>query len=88
MNTNQTKPKLKDQKKKPRTDDERALQSEAVSDSECEEKSPQKSRKDGPKKKKRSDFTMIVKPDCMSQGKGIFMTHDLDSIQLIEPCVV
>ena len=87
-NPNQPKQKLKDLKKKPKTDDERNQQSEAISDSDTENRSPLKSRKDNNKKKKRSNFTMIVKPDCMSQGKGIFMTHDLDSIPLIEPCVV
>ena len=33
-------------------------------------------------------FTMICKPDQMSQGKGIFITNDLDQISLEEPCVV
>lgn len=87
-NPNQPKQKLKDLKKKHKTDDERNQQSEALSDSDTENRSPLKSRKDDNKKKKRSNFTMIVKPDCMSQGKGIFMTHDLYSIPLIEPCVV
>ena len=32
------------------------------------------------KKYRKSRFTMIVKPDCMSQGKGIFLTHNLDEI--------
>lgn len=31
---------------------------------------------------------MICKPDHMSQGKGIFLTHDVDSIPLDEPSVV
>ncbi len=31
---------------------------------------------------------MICKPDHMSQGKGIFLTHDIDSIPLEEPTVV
>jgi len=31
---------------------------------------------------------MIVKPDCQSQGKGIFLTHDLDAIPLTEQFVV
>ena len=31
---------------------------------------------------------MICKPDHMSQGKGIFITNDLDQISLEEPCVV
>jgi hypothetical protein len=33
-------------------------------------------------------FTMICKPDFMSQGKGIFITHDIDSIPLNETSVV
>jgi len=74
-----------------RTDDEHNIQSDLLSDSESE-KSPDK-RKDlygngPPRKKKRANFTMIVKPDCMSQGKGIFLTHDLDQIPLNEPYVV
>lgn len=31
---------------------------------------------------------MIVKPDCLSQGKGIFLTHDIESIPRDEPQVV
>lgn len=31
---------------------------------------------------------MIVKPDCSSQGKGIFITHDIDSIPKDEIFVV
>lgn len=31
---------------------------------------------------------MICKPDHLSQGKGIFLTHDVDSIYLDEPSVV
>ena len=31
---------------------------------------------------------MIVKPDCSSQGKGIFITHDIDSIPKDEVLVV
>lgn len=31
---------------------------------------------------------MIVKPDCLSQGKGIFLTHDVDCIPRDEPTVV
>lgn len=31
---------------------------------------------------------MICKPDHESQGRGIFMTHDIDSISLTEPSVV
>ena len=33
-------------------------------------------------------FTMICKPDFMSQGKGIFLTHDIDAIPLNETSVV
>ena len=31
---------------------------------------------------------MIVKPDCMSQGKGIFLTHDIESIPRDDTYVV
>ena len=31
---------------------------------------------------------MISKPDQLSQGKGIFITNDIDSIGLEEPIVV
>ena len=31
-----------------------------------------------PRRKYRINF--IVKPDCMSQGKGIFLTNDVDSL--------
>lgn len=31
---------------------------------------------------------MICKPDQMSQGKGIFLTHEIDSIPLEEQTVV
>lgn len=31
---------------------------------------------------------MIVKPDCMSQGKGIFLTHDIESIPKDDTYVV
>ena len=31
---------------------------------------------------------MIVKPDCMSQGKGIFLTNDIDNIPPHETFVV
>lgn len=31
---------------------------------------------------------MIVKPDCMSQGKGIFLTNDIDAIPRDETYVV
>jgi tubulin polyglutamylase TTLL6/13 len=31
---------------------------------------------------------MIVKPDCNSQGKGIFLTQDIDKIDLRETSVV
>ena len=30
--------------------------------------------------RRRYRVNFIVKPDCMSQGKGIFLTNDLDSI--------
>ena len=36
----------------------------------------------------KSNFTMIVKPDCMSQGKGIFLTRNVDDILANEVCVV
>ena len=33
------------------------------------------------KKPKRTKFTLIVKPDCFSQGKGIFLTNDLNDLK-------
>lgn len=33
-------------------------------------------------------FTMIVKPDQMSQGKGIFITNEIEKIDLREISVV
>jgi len=33
-------------------------------------------------------FTMICKPDHESQGRGIFLTHNLDNIPMEEPSVV
>jgi len=33
-------------------------------------------------------FTMICKPDQLSQGRGIFLTNDIDQIPLEEPLVV
>ena len=33
-------------------------------------------------------FPMIVKPDCMSQGKGIFLTNSIEKIPLQELSVV
>ena len=37
---------------------------------------------------KKSRFPLIVKPDCMSQGKGIFLTNDLSEIPRDETYVV
>lgn len=31
---------------------------------------------------------MIIKPDCSSQGKGIFLTHDIDAIPKDDTYVV
>ena len=31
---------------------------------------------------------MIIKPDCSSQGKGIFLTNDIDKIPKEETYVV
>jgi len=31
---------------------------------------------------------MIVKPDCLSQGKGIFLTQNIENINLKEATVV
>lgn len=39
-------------------------------------------------KQKKPQMVMIVKPDCMSQGKGIFLTNDIDSIPPHETFVV
>ena len=36
----------------------------------------------------KTKFTMIVKPDCMSQGKGIFLTRNFDEIPPQETFVV
>jgi hypothetical protein len=64
---------VKKELRKHRADDEHnILKDEFDSDSD---KLPSKIKK---KKKRRANFTMIVKPDCLSQGKGIFLTHDLD----------
>ena len=51
-----------------KTDDEHNIQSDLLSDTESE-KSPDKRKEiygNGPPKKKRANFTMIIKPDCMS----------------------
>jgi hypothetical protein len=70
-------------KKKHRTDDEHNTN---IEDSDSDNsKMPMKFKK---KKRRRANFTMIVKPDCLSQGKGIFLTHDLDQIPIGEPHVV
>lgn len=37
---------------------------------------------------KKTRFPMIVKPDCSSQGKGIFLTNDIDSIPKDDTYVV
>ena len=57
-------------------------ENQSSSDEESEEVSPAKLRKPAVKTKmpKRTKFTMIVKPDCMSQGKGIFLTRNVDDI--------
>jgi tubulin polyglutamylase TTLL6/13 len=38
--------------------------------------------------KKGSKVNFIVKPECMSQGKGIFITKNVDSIDPNEHLVV
>ena len=58
---------------------------QSSSDEESEEVSPAKlmhTRKPAVRTNmpKRTRFTMIVKPDCMSQGKGIFLTRNVDEI--------
>jgi hypothetical protein len=37
---------------------------------------------------KNAGFIMICKPDHMSQGKGIFITNEIDNVSLDEPSVV
>ena len=37
---------------------------------------------------KKTRFPMIVKPDCSSQGKGIFLTNDIDQIPKDDTYVV
>ena len=34
-----------------------------------------------PKKVRRTKFTLIVKPDCFSQGKGIFLTNNFNDLK-------
>lgn len=41
-----------------------------------------------PTKRRLAQFPMIVKPDQMSQGKGISLTFDVDKIDMREPVVV
>jgi hypothetical protein len=48
-------------------------QSEKTTDIESPIKSPEKKIKVPP-------VTLIVKPDCMSQGHGIFLTNDIEQI--------
>jgi hypothetical protein len=38
------------------------------------------SRKDSPSKFRMPPVTLIVKPDCMSQGRGIFLTNDIEQV--------
>jgi tubulin polyglutamylase TTLL6/13 len=38
--------------------------------------------------KKNSKVTFIVKPECMSQGKGIFITRNVETIDPSEHLVV
>ena len=33
------------------------------------------------KKVRRTKFTLIVKPDCFSQGKGIFLTNNFNELK-------
>ena len=40
------------------------------------------------KVRNKTRFPMIVKPDCSSQGKGIFLTNDIDKIPKEETYVV
>jgi hypothetical protein len=70
----------KSRQTKPNTDIGRRLlsprnerQSEKTTDVESTNKSPEK-------KIKTPLVTLIVKPDCMSQGNGIFLTNDIEQI--------
>ena len=58
------------------------LTSSSEEESEEEEAPVKSPRKPHVKTKApaRTQFTMIVKPDCMSQGKGIFLTRNIDEI--------
>ena len=40
------------------------------------------------KMRNKTRFPMIVKPDCSSQGKGIFLTNEIDKIPREETYVV
>jgi tubulin polyglutamylase TTLL6/13 len=46
-----------------------------------------KKRKESPKKR-IAPVTLIVKPDCMSQGRGIFLTNDIEQIPKEENLIV
>jgi len=57
----------------------------------CQGKAPyQESDPNANKKRSKSKigFPMIVKPDYMSQGKGIFLTNEIDKIDLKDISVV
>lgn len=70
-------------------EDEQETSSSSEEES-CSDDTPKKSpRKAAPKpSESKSNFTMIVKPDCMSQGKGIFLTRNVDDIPANEVFVV
>jgi hypothetical protein len=39
-------------------------------------------------KARAAPLTLIVKPDCMSQGRGIFLTNDLNQIPDEESMII
>ena len=48
-----------------------------------------KPKKESPVKEKKPPLVvLIVKPDCMSQGRGIFLTNNADQIPIDETQVV
>lgn len=50
--------------------------------------SPNQSKNKVSSQKSPVGFTMIVKPDCLSQGKGIFLTKKIEDVNLKECSVV
>ena len=59
-----------------RTDNNSSLANKSTTDAEAANQSPKKTG--SPSKSKAPPVTLIVKPDCQSQGRGIFLTNDID----------